>query len=515
MSETDLAETTIRYSCMADLKVIRRRVASSKVRDFALALRRFERALADLRDDDYWTGCLRCMKTCRWVLCSRPVALNSEAAIPAETMATLRHTLNSGKAIFPRHVPYAEAVVSAIQVLVGSDENPLLDITVDLMRDRRHGRTALVLPSRVARDEVIRLAGARRELQDARVLVPSDLRAQQTFDAVVAFGAAQWYPEALFRAPPAPVIYIATYSWVPGGWSVGPLLCASSGAGGGSRVRRDVSVAEVGAYEPTEYDGGSALDIMPVHDFSLLLTRAPAERTTDSSHEEEVQARLFVLADSKAVLLDEATSTMVVDPFAETGAIVARISVRDVAPGMLLLLRTAGGGDYVADVANRILGHMAKQARDAQTLWKDRLRKEVQASDALQVALRLLDNGAEKANEVNVRNWCSYRSIKTQDHRDFRAIMKTIGLESVADEYWRLMTLIDSAHRSAGHYIRRRLLKQVKAVGPEALERDPVIEFELPDAAGGSMTALRVEQVAPTSYGVPYSRTGILFPSGE
>ncbi|WP_212750602.1 hypothetical protein, partial [Streptococcus pseudopneumoniae] len=108
----------------------------------------------------------------------------------------------------------------------------------------------------------------------------------------------------------------------------------------------------------------------------------------------------------------------------------------------------------------------------------------------------------------NVRNWMSYRSIKTEDQRDFRAIMQFVGLEDQCDDYWRTMALIDSAHRKAGQHIRRLLMKQILTSDLQDLEKLGRMDFELEDAEGVSLAGLRVKNIYPQTVSIHISRIG-------
>ena len=109
------------------------------------------------------------------------------------------------------------------------------------------------------------------------------------------------------------------------------------------------------------------------------------------------------------------------------------------------------GGDYIVPVADRVMGRAAKHARERQRYWKDKLRAVVSREGLLATSVLLLDHGSQVANEQNVRNWMSYRNIRTQDKRDFIAIMRATGLEAETEQLWQEMGRIHRAHMRAGH----------------------------------------------------------------
>jgi hypothetical protein len=83
-----------------------------------------------------------------------------------------------------------------------------------------------------------------------------------------------------------------------------------------------------------------------------------------------------------------------------------------------------------------------------------------------------------------------------------------LGLGGEADEYWRLSEAIDSAHRMAGFHIRDLLLERVQRSDLTELEATGRMDFELDEADGGTLTALRVLDISAETYSVPPNRIG-------
>ena len=110
--------------------------------------------------------------------------------------------------------------------------------------------------------------------------------------------------------------------------------------------------------------------------------------------------------------------------------------------------------------------------------------------------IKLIDFGSLKANETNIRNWMSYKSIRTGDYNDFAAIMQLVGLCDKAKECWEIMGMIDTAHRKAGHHIRKLLLRKVLESDLDELQRLGKMEFELSEVDSGSLTAFRVRNIS-------------------
>jgi hypothetical protein len=180
--------------------------------------------------------------------------------------------------------------------------------------------------------------------------------------------------------------------------------------------------------------------------------------------------------------------------------------VTDIEPGMFVLLRTSGGGDYILNLADRILGAEAQHLRALQNEWKSLLRQRGNSSSLHNVSKCLSQLGSLRANEVNVRNWMSDRLIRPVADKDFEAILRFVGLESRLDEFSEAANLINRAHKKAGHEIRTLLLEKVDQSNLHALKQLGKMTFELDEADGGSMTAFRVVEIDPKNRMIPASR---------
>jgi hypothetical protein len=233
----------------------------------------------------------------------------------------------------------------------------------------------------------------------------------------------------------------------------------------------------------------------------------------DTDRDDEVLARLYLLNGGYAVFLEasEGATCLAIDLSEDESSRVRRIAIDDLEPGMFVLLRTEGGGDYVIPVADRILGARAPSFREAQRTWKSRLRSMARNTTLHDLVLRLRANGSLRADDGNVRHWMSERAIATQDRIDFVAIMRVVGLESQADHYWAITRTIRAAHLHAGKVIRDLLLRRVKATDVEHLRKEGRLDFVLPEAQGGRLTAFGIEGRAPTTTRVPGSRLGRVF----
>ena len=185
------------------------------------------------------------------------------------------------------------------------------------------------------------------------------------------------------------------------------------------------------------------------------------------------------------------------------------VPLNDLRAGTYVILRTGGGGDYiVAEADLHFLGERASEVRAAQQRWKSLLREKVTKTSLIEVSLQLIEMGSSTADEMNVRNYMSPRSIRTRSPEDFRAIMRVVGLGDDWERYWDMMGEIDNAHRHAGHRIRKQLLKRLVELDLNELERIGYMEMTLPGVDAGSLSVFRVVDVSPDTELVPIHRLG-------
>ncbi len=348
---------------------------------------------------------------------------------------------------------------------------------------------------------------------EVRAIVPGDL-GDNCYPQLYVIGPAYWFPRHVFQAPRAGEIHIFSFSWLRDTIPVDGVFPAMLSRRGGAPTVRTAGGITAGQKETAVIE---AEDIEPVHDWEHI-RRSGLRRSNNSDighNEEIVEARAYLLEDGFAVFLDadEDHTVMTLNVRDHEHPDPERIKIRDLGPGSFILLRTEGSGDYIISVADAILGKEAERVRKMQREWKRRLREKLKEAggDYTEIAIRLLDLGSSKANEVNLRNWISGRSIKPHDRADFDAIMRLVALEEKADEFWKAMVMIDSAHHRAGKHIRRRLLQKVKNVSTDELEQAGVMHFELDSADGGRLTAFRVIDKAPYTEKVPYHLLNVPF----
>lgn len=491
MKQCDLTVATDIYDCSKNLEIIKHIVAHKALGNFCLSLKRFEHILGENADDPYWKAFLSPLKRYRFELCAAPLFLNSPPSQTLSGIRALKHSALRCKNLFPQFDGYAQDILTQIFSLLELNENPLLDFLDSKVRSDRSTDTAILLKESYLVPSAEEVLKSHHVLRRVPLLVPVQLRRGKCYKTLFVIGPARWFPSYVYSAPRAFKLNLVRYGWIKETLRVEPVFIGSKD----TKVEPEKSAPE--ATYVTEEEYLSSEDLIPIIDWGSISRKVAGHLSRDAG-QEEVDARLFLLEGEKAVFLDteENSSVLIIDLDEEEKYRVKRIAVNNISPNIYVLLRTSGGGDYIINVANWIMGKEAEGARMMQKLWKTRLREAARSSSLLEVSLNLLDLGSSKANEVNVRNWMSYKSIKTWDYNDFAAIMQLVGLGDKAKECWEIMGMIDTAHRKAGHHIRKLLLRKVHESDLDELQRLGKMDFELSEVDSGSLTAFRVRDVS-------------------
>ena len=494
---TTLAEADLFYRYAAHAKIRRHIIEHNAFNSFCVALQGFLRKLGEAADDPYWQPLLRYLSRYRFAQSATPVPFDNSAAFSPAKVNDFETRLSLGHTLYPTFAPLAGDLLERHMSIAAQPCNPLLDAIKEHLTDE----SAIVVKDRG-------LVGPTQEAIlttlpcPAHVLVPAQLNHNECFEHLIVLGPARWFPDYIFTAPRAPRIDIMQYAWIQDTWRPTP-----------SFISVAPQTAQGPAFPtshglPTSVDAESAL---PTISWSEIVQ--DARQSAEHDHNKR-EALLFLLEGGGAVFLEneEQASVRIID-LTDDVKPVKRAHTNELAPGMFVLLRTSGGGDYIVPIADRILGPQAAIARDKQRQWKQLLREIVLNEDVTVAVEKLQMHGSLIANETNLRNWMSDRSIRTAEFEDFNAIMTLIGKAEHAQTYWDTMGMIDRAHRKAGFYIGRLLIRQIHAADLTQLQDQGKFEFTIPNEDGGSITAFRIEQVAPETYQIPHTRLGRIIPT--
>lgn len=513
MADVTVEAATRVYECGAAAEVERRRVWHPEFRDFSFRVRRLLRALGEAAEDEYWKPLVRTLKRYRFEASVAPVGFGSRYLMPPETIARMEAHLSRCRLLFPEFEQEAAAAVGVLWGLVAADENPLLDELAELsapgwsltvvLKETRH---VPIL------DEVL---AARGLAESISVVSEAQLRGGRCYERIACVGAGGWYDEYVFRAPRAPHVLVVSFGWIQDARARGSLF------EGWERVRTALNIQrraeeadEPAPHGPAPQEGVLEVEeLAPRLDLAQLTRRYAAAEGAREDEAEDVSARLFQLEGKRGVFLEaeERGTALVIDLEEDHRRRVKRVGTAHITPGMFLLLREGGGGgDYLVPIADKILRDRAAGLRKFQRRWKDSLRSAVRTFGLPAVVGKLRALGSVKANEVNVRNWMSERNIRTDDPRDFKAIMGLVGLSADSDRCWEFAREIASAHQRAGGVVRRHLLRKVLESDLGDLEKVGSMRFELSEVGGNPLSAVRVVRVLPEVVRVSAAHLGKL-----
>jgi len=429
----------------------------------------------------------------------------------------LGRLVRQSQLLFPDSFDLLHNVATSLKRLLLETGSPLIGPLEGL--SQQYDSISVILRNPRMNRIVAEFFASSRTLRKASVASASQLRGPHHCKALVVIGPCGWFPEYVFSAPRVSVIHIVSYRWIRDGWKPGPRFLHNKSDipehdGRGHRIgtmpRIKSEATEIVA-APLDFHPKDLLPPVPVIGKS---TSNPGD--TD----DVVPARLCHLSGNRAVFVaaEDGASSLIIDASEMGHAAVRRVLVDELEQGMYLLLRTAGGGDFIAPLADRILGAAATKRRSEQTEWKERLNRQAverfgsksRRDLSSLVCSNLQSQGLSQTRPANVHYWMSSKCIRPRKSEHFAAILKFAGLEERTEELWSAMAEIDRAHRRAGHLIRKMLLQKISHASLEPLERDGQMDFELGDQDGGSLSAYQITDVPTQEYEVPSDRIGIL-----
>ena len=504
------------YSCSNCCKVKHHPVKHHEFGSFCLLWKKFKRQLNEAAEDDYWKTFLRPLRQYQFELCAAPLPFNHSTVCQPETLDVLEKHLSRCERIYPNFTITARTLLAYVTILSQSYENPLLNFIAEIYSTCWGENVALLVRESKLIPAVEKILATNSRLRGVELIVPSQLRGGTCYERLIVIGPTSWFPDYVFSAARAKEIEILHYSWIRDKWQPEPVfLCSDNVQTLSQRTVRFAMQEKVNSNENARaenYLEPEELLPPPISWSQIVKDFARSSLNSLDQEDEDIESCLFLLEGRAAVFLDAKAKQIVIDLGEDNQSRVKKISVTDIEPGMFILLRTSGGGDYIVFLANHILGEKAQCTRALQREWKTLLRQKVKSIGIQTVIKCLLKFGSLRANELNVRNWMSERLIKPDDKRDFDAILNFVGLGDRLNQFYEATSLIDSTHRSAGKHIRKLLLQRVCQSDLHQLERLGKMNFELSEVDGGSITAFRVIDINQEHIIVPASKIAHPFP---
>lgn len=463
--------------------------------------------LGETRQDDIWSRLMLELRRYRFRLSVAPLPPDYNPQVVAD----IEDLLNQAIDYYPDMRSQCKDVSVALQDLLDSSTSPMKDEVEAIINETdRNAIIGMVFYWSSLACQTQEYFANDDLFSSVSYLNPTALKKDDLYDVLIIFGTPGLYKDQvyIFTAPRALNLHTIYYRWFERNWKFPSLFEHDS-----RKVIKKSRMARIQPRQPLQPSPGMMkIDLealLPV--ISATLRKEPGpEKDFDEHESSTVSARCFILEDGKMVFIDtEDQSELVIDLDSEQQR-VRKVSVDEIEPDMFIVLRTEGGGDYLVDVADRMLGDQATELRETQREWKQVLIDLVAQNGLRQVVQSLNEIGSRIANYSNVRNWMwlSPRNIRTGRFEDFRAIFTLADRGKEAEKYWAAMGVIRGAHRRAGAYLRQLLISQIRASDLSDLERDGVMKFELEEDTG-NLTAYRVLSIAPEEYTVEHTRLGI------
>lgn len=466
------------------------------------------KAIGDDGKDDFWSLIISELKRFRFDLSAAPLSKNIVSDKAKILGRKLKNKINYCDQVYSSELAaMLNVLAEQAQQLSSTVETNLLDFLVTLASQKKSNNVAIAICETRLIPLVEETIAPIGKLQFCKVVSPSNLREAKCYSTIFVIGAPKWFPEFVFSSPRSNELNIIKHEWVPGNWNP-DLVLISPFTEHQNKVQPfkiDIDDKPVGFIENNPEEWIPRIDIRKIQDNAL----GQLINLMDSD-EDIVLSRLFLLENDWAVFLDanDNSSVDIIDLDEEIKKRVKRVNIREVQSGMFILLRTEGGGDYIVPVADHIMGISKEKARADQKRWKMLLREQVKKLGQPNVISELRQLGSNRATNLNLEHWMSFRGIRTENYDDFLSIMKLIDLENEADQYWETMGVIRTAHTKAGFSIRSMLLDLVNKSDLDRLKRHGKMDFELAEQGAGSLSAFRVIDIAEDTSEVIHWKIG-------
>lgn len=500
MSNNLITQANNIYLCSQQFQLDFMDVDSPALFAFSKQLNKFFYSIGEAREDDFWKERRRKLRRLAFIFSGIP---SSKSFIKNELLETINYVeldIKVCERLYPSLVPRYSIILDEMKNLALTELDTIKHQTDNLICSLEGSIAILVTDTRLI--PVVEETYSNSKVQ---VISVNSLRSNVTYDNLIVIGPTRWYLDFVFSSPRATNIFVIKFRWIKDSWKPKRVFPDSLVS---TQSKAFVSIDDV--LDETDDLIDPEL-FLPTIDFSSII-KSTWEHT-EKSDTEFVEAIIGQLENDQIVFLDfdDASTIRIIDSEDENKP-VKKIRVKDLTPEMFILLKTSGGGDYIIPLADKILGDRSIELRIAQRRWKNLLRDAKNSQGVDKVIDELIASGCSIANQANLRNWLSYRSIRTSKFLDFKAIMHLVGLDEQAETIWHEMGLIRKAHIQAGRHITHLLLKMVRESDLSNLMRLGIMEFELPDRDAGSITAYRIKAlsdrndtvlVPPTKIGIP------------
>lgn len=532
MKPISIAAATSVYESASKCEIVRHFVDHSGLADVSRSLRALTQSLNAEVEEEYWQRVLSPVRRLAFALCSTPLPFDRAAAAVGIDWDFLDKQVRRCQQLYPDSHAALASVVQKLQHLSTEKTSPLIAVLETLHSKSSVGMSVVLRNARM-NSPVAAYFAANRALRKAKLVSTRQLREAKLCELLVTIGPCGWFPEYVLSAPRATQIHVVSFRWIRDTWKPGPVFLDGAGAAENDRKHQLGALPHVKDHSRPPDQVQTSVEAEPdLQPMDLIPPLPPFSRTgsqTPGLHagisDELVSARLCNLSGERAVFIsaDEGATSLVID-LAESGdSIVRRVPADELEPELFLILRTSGSGDFIAPLADRILGDLAIERRTQQAAWKGSLVATAQRQFgelsrrdlAARVAANLRSNNTSEARPANVHYWMSSKSIRPRKEEDFAAILDFAGIGERFQELWEAMGDIDRAHKRAGQAIRQMLLQKIATTTLEPLERDGEMTFDLGENDGGTLSAFQIISISDEDFEISADRVGELLDSEE
>lgn len=525
MNSFSISFLTKIYDNLQACNIIRHNVANDELYRISVALKSLRNSLGPEVEEEYWRHILCPIRKFVFSLCSTPLPPVTIAATLGIDWDKLHHHVRLCQQLYPDlHASLAE-LIERLRNLNGDSPflAPLESLCIDDVK------VSVVVNISRMNQSIENYFNEVKTLQKAKIVSARQLRELHICDRLVTIGPCKWVPDHIFLSPHAQEIHVINFNWLHDQWAPLSVFVSDSQSVKNRSVSHcigrlpEITNKSEHIFCSENSQRLNSLDLLPPTPTfrKEMLHNAGWE----PSHNEELTlARFCRLAGERAVFVsaDDSAVQLVIDLSSASKPLIRRVPIGALENDMCLLLRTAGGGDFLIPLANRILGRVAKERREQQAEWKSQLisTAEKQFGELNRGALAsavsnyLFSNGLLQASPANVFYWMSSRSIRPSKKEAFVAILEYSGIQGRSEELWEAMEEIERAHRSAGHTIRKMLLHRISTVSLEPLKRDGQMIFDLGEQDGGSISAFQIINISDDEFDIPINLIGTLLDFG-
>jgi len=502
---------------------------------FNESLRTFEDRLKLQQIDESWRSFLRFCRTFRFFLVSTPLPplqiikkVSGWPGFGGISLNQLKENLDETSSLLYKRV------LDSFTALQCEQDNPLCQKAVaDLSATQLEGkRIALLSPDARLSDEIARHLSKCLDHSGISCVRPAELKSSNIYDELLVFGPTRrrfydgsefvysnpraislrlYTPSCFPTTIPTPYRFEGSPHRSPGysGYSALQSFAAPS-------VNKD-DLAMALTVRQADVCDHAWLDSLP----PLVVTEGvfSNNETAEEWDNEPVAAKQVLLGADHAVFLDAESSLYRLTRERKGGddkwicSGVEHTDVRDVGAGDVLLFQAAGGGSMVAEIADQLLGEDSMNYRDAQNLWKSKLRLFVLTSSSSHGVLKLMrQKGSNIRTAATVRNWCASWNIGPGSWRDFDRLLEILDLQEHRERIFKATNAIRAAHRKAGFQLATRLLEMMQGQSLGALMRYGMQEFYGVDGMSNCKIAYEVIAVLPEECEVLPNRLNQPFP---